>query len=99
MTWTQIRGLSYMAVVAGLFGFWQRNIVAGIFMMAFLLFLEKLFVFLSHSLANVADALREEPEERDLILEGLENDKSAGAAERLNDYLIDKWRTEKGHGS
>ena len=92
----QIRGLFYMAVIAGLFGYWQKNVVAGLFMMAFLLFLEKLFTLLWTSISNVADAAREAPEEYDPILEGLQKDKSPGAAERLNDHLIDKWRAEKG---
>ena len=96
MTWTQFRGLTYMAVVAGLFGYWQRNVVAGVFMMALLLLIEKMFVYLGAAIANLIHAVREAPEECDPILESLQNDKSPGAAARLNDYLIDKWRAERG---
>jgi hypothetical protein len=96
MTWAHVRGLSYMAVTAGLFGYWQRNVVAGLFMMAFLLFLEKLFRYLATVIATVASVAEEAPDERDPILEGLEKDNSPGAADRLNDYLIDKWKAEKG---
>ena len=38
-----ILGLLYMAGIAAIFGFWQNNVLAGIFMFALLLFVEKLF--------------------------------------------------------
>ncbi len=41
-----VRGLLNMAVVAALFGYWQQNIWAGVFMMSFLLLLEKMARFL-----------------------------------------------------
>lgn len=41
-----VRGLLYMAVVAALFGYWQRNVWVGVFMMSFLLILDKFFRFL-----------------------------------------------------
>jgi hypothetical protein len=37
-----ILGLVYMAGIATIFGFWQNNVLAGIFMFALLLFVEKL---------------------------------------------------------
>ncbi len=41
-----IRALLYMAGVAALFGLWQRSILAGIFMLSFLLLLDKMVRFL-----------------------------------------------------
>jgi|HubBroStandDraft_6_1064221.scaffolds.fasta_scaffold00965_15 hypothetical protein len=92
MTRDQIKGLSYIGAIATFFGFWQQNVVAGFFMMGFLLFLEKMVRLLLESIADVADAFREEPEERDPVLEALQRDKSPGAAGRLNDYLVDNWK-------
>jgi hypothetical protein len=41
-----VRGLLNMAIVAALFGYWQQNVWAGVFMMSFLLLLDKCFRFL-----------------------------------------------------
>ena len=38
-----IRGCFYMGTIAAVFGFWQNSILAGVFMLLFLLFIEKLF--------------------------------------------------------
>jgi hypothetical protein len=38
-----VRGVFYMVVVAGLFGWWQQNWWAFAFMLSLLLFVEKLF--------------------------------------------------------
>jgi hypothetical protein len=37
-----IRGLVYMAIISAVFGFWQNSWPAGVFMLLFLLFIEKL---------------------------------------------------------
>jgi len=47
-----IRGLLYMAVVAALFGLWQQSILAGVFMMSFLLLLDKFARFLYVAITN-----------------------------------------------
>lgn len=38
-----IRGVFYMAVISALFGFWQNSVLAGLFMLSLLFFIEKLF--------------------------------------------------------
>lgn len=43
ITKAAIRGIFYMVIIAVVFGAWQRDFLAGLFMFLFLLFIEKMF--------------------------------------------------------
>ena len=48
-----IRGVAYMVAIAAIFGFWQHSILAGIFMLFLLLFMEKLVRVILNSIENL----------------------------------------------
>lgn len=50
--WSSIKGVSYMAGIAAIFGYWQQSVAAGVFMLALLLFIEKLVRWLAVSLSG-----------------------------------------------
>ena len=57
MLFAQARGIFAMGIIAGCFGFWQESVLAGIFMLLFLIFLEKMFRVLASRVERVESLL------------------------------------------
>jgi hypothetical protein len=52
-----MRGLAYMLAVATAFGFWQNKVLAGIFMLFLLIFIEKLFRIVIQLLSQISSSV------------------------------------------
>ena len=67
-----VRGIAYMLVIAAVFGLWQRDFLAGLFMFLLLLFIEKLFRVLLDGIDKVLRAIWD----TQAVMEGRASDQS-----------------------
>jgi hypothetical protein len=83
-TKARVKGLLYMVGIAGLFGFWQQNVFAAAFMLAFLWFIEKL-------VRMIIQVIPEAPESDVCKFMTSEEQMLAGMTpKQQSEYLVDK---------